>query len=221
MRRTPEPELMDDNAQARAYALADFDEPHARFVELLGARFSDLGGACRMLDLGCGAADIMIRVAHAYPRCCIDGVDGAGAMLRYGRNAIANAGLGQRLNLVHGYLPGVIPPATDYDAVISNSLLHHLKSPRDLWRAIAQFGRRGAAVFVMDLLRPVTREEVAALVSEYAGNEPEILRRDFFNSLCAAYRPDEVRRQLTETGLEHLTVEQASDRHLIVYGALG
>lgn len=220
MQRSAEPELMDDEEQARAYARADFDEPHARFVALLGARCPALTGEVRMLDLGCGAADIMVRIARAYPSCRVDGIDGAGAMLRHAGAAIAQAGLEQRLRLVHGALPGVLPPATDYDAVISNSLLHHLRNPLDLWRAITRFGRPGAAVFVMDLLRPASHDDAAALVDEYAADEPEILRRDFFNSLCAAYRPGEVARQLAASGLSQLSVEQVSDRHLIVCGAL-
>ncbi|MEO0323259.1 MAG: class I SAM-dependent methyltransferase, partial [Myxococcota bacterium] len=38
MKRTPEPELMDESTQAAAYAEADFDEPNAAFV----ARVLDL-----------------------------------------------------------------------------------------------------------------------------------------------------------------------------------
>jgi len=38
--------------------------------------------------------------------------------------------------------------------------------------------------------------------------------------LLAAYRPDEVRQQLARAGLEDLTVEVVSDRHMIVWGTL-
>ncbi len=34
MNRTPEPELMLEQEQARAYFEADFEEPHGRFIEL-------------------------------------------------------------------------------------------------------------------------------------------------------------------------------------------
>lgn len=34
MQRIPEPDLMDDDAQARAYAEADFSEPHENFIAL-------------------------------------------------------------------------------------------------------------------------------------------------------------------------------------------
>ena len=39
MERIPEPELMEDEAQARAYAEANFAEPHSHFIELLQAVF--------------------------------------------------------------------------------------------------------------------------------------------------------------------------------------
>lgn len=40
----------------------------------------------------------------------------------------------------------------------------------------------------------------------------------FFNSLLAAFRMDEIRAQLAESGLAHLRVEQVSDRHVAVWG---
>jgi hypothetical protein len=49
---------------------------------------------------------------------------------------------------------------------------------------------------------------------------PRLLRRDFYNSLLAAYRTDEVRAQLEIAGLGHLESETVSDRHFIVWGRL-
>ena len=50
----------------------------------------------------------------------------------------------------------------------------------------------------------------------YSRDEPEVLRRDFYNSLLAAYRPEEVREQLDRAGLKRLRVEAVSDRHWLV-----
>ena len=66
MKRIPEPELMDETAQAEAYAHADFDEPHNHCIELLKQALADrLPAHGRALDLGCCAADISIRFATA------------------------------------------------------------------------------------------------------------------------------------------------------------
>lgn len=220
MRRIPEPELMDDDAQARAYAEADFSAPHDNFVALFREAFPGLKLTGPALDLGCGPADVLIRFARAFPGCRLDGVDGAAAMLRYGREAVARAGLAERVRLVEGYLPGAALPETAYDAIISNSLLHHLADPAVLWASVKRWGQFGAAVFVMDLRRPDSPEQAAAMVHQYAANEPDILRRDFHHSLRAAYRPDEVRAQLRAAGLNGLEVREIGDRHLIVWGRL-
>jgi trans-aconitate methyltransferase len=219
MKRIPEPELMDDLEQARAYALADFSEPHQAFIDHF-ARCFPQHRPRRVLDLGCGPADISIRFARTYPDCEITGVDGAEAMLSFGREAIAAAGVAARVRLRHAYLPATLADTETLDTVISNSLLHHLADPAVLWQMLTQLPAARAAVFVMDLMRPLSERAAHELVQQYAGQEPQILKRDFYHSLCAAYRPDEIQAQLRATGLAHLQIEVVSDRHLVVWGKL-
>ena len=218
MERIPEPELMDDDAQARAYAEADFAEPHNRFVTLLAERLADLPPAGVALDLGCGAADITMRFARAFPLWRVDGLEASHAMLRYGHAAVLRAGLAERVSLTHGYLPDATAPQERYDLVFSNSLLHHLRDPQTLWRCVQRWAGRSGPVFVMDLMRPATRAAADRLAESYAAGEPDVLRRDFLNSLLAAYEVDEVRVQLAAARLTQLHVAVASDRHLIVWG---
>lgn len=220
MQRIPEPELMDDPAQALAYARADFTEPHNQFVALLRDRCR-VPAAGRALDLGCGPGDITRRVATAWPGLAIDGVDGAAAMVELGRQDMERAGLHPRVTLHQGYLPGCEIEECRYDLVISNSLLHHLAEPAVLWEGLWRAARPGAPLFVMDLRRPDSAMDAQRLVDEYAAGEPEVLRKDFYHSLLAAYTPDEVRAQLRAAGLTQLRVETVSDRHLIVYGQRG
>jgi hypothetical protein len=99
--------------------------------------------------------------------------------------------------------------------VFSNSLLHHLADPAPFGTWLARRVRR-TPFFLMDLLRPASRDAAAQLVERCAAGEPEVLRTDFFNSLLAAYSPAE----LGAARLGHLTVEIVSDRHLIVAGRI-
>lgn len=219
MDRIPEPELMTGSKQARAYAEADFDEPNRRFVDLFQDVFRGFAPAT-VLDLGCGPADIPIRVARLYPAARVDGVDGAAAMLRFGAAAVETAGLRERVHLWESILPALSLPARHYEAIISNSLLHHLADPAVLWQTVRKWGAPGCAVLVMDLKRPASHEEAAAIVTAYSGAEPAILRQDFFNSLLAAYQPTEVAEQLLRAGLTSLKVREVSDRHWAVAGPL-
>jgi hypothetical protein len=67
-------------------------------------------------------------------------------------------------------------------------------------------------------MRPGTAEEARRLVENYSPNEPDILKRDFYNSLLASFEVAEVKLQLEEAGLGVFSVAQASDRHLTVCG---
>ncbi|MFB6261347.1 MAG: SAM-dependent methyltransferase, partial [Thiohalorhabdaceae bacterium] len=125
-----------------------------------------------------------------------------------------------RIRLVTSTVQDLEPPAMPFSAVVSNSLLHHLHQPGVLWQAIKRVAGKGTAVYLMDLQRPDSAEQAADLVARYAEDEPEQLRSDFYNSLLAAFTPDEVRNQLSHAGLVGLAVEVSSDRHLLVRGTL-
>lgn len=216
MQRIPEPELMTEEDQAIAYANADFEEPHTHFIDLLKEsvvhKISESGIA---MDLGCGAADISIRFAKAFPDYQIDALDGSVAMLAEGIKAINCSGLNERISLIEAYLEETTLSNKNYDIIFSNSLLHHLHNPMLLWNCIKNAkGKPG--IFIMDLMRPETENKVEWMVNEYASNEPEVLQRDFYNSLKAAFTPDEIQQQLLQAGLEDFNVSIVSDRHLTV-----
>ncbi|RKZ70647.1 MAG: SAM-dependent methyltransferase [Gammaproteobacteria bacterium] len=220
MQRIPEPELMNDEAQALAYAQANFDEPHDMFIQVFKDTFPEEKVSGHILDLGCGPADISIRFARAYPDCEIDGLDGASRMLAQGKLAIQKAQLQDRIHLLEGILPGVDLPRDDYDVIISNSLLHHLHTPDVLWESIKQSGVPGTRVFIMDLMRPESEKVAREFVDLYARDEPQVLREDFYHSLCAAFLPEEIQSQLDIARLAQLDVKVVSDRHVAVSGLL-
>ncbi len=222
MQRVTEPELMNDLSQAMAYAEADFDEAHSRIVEAFGAYFPGVELAGNILDLGCGPGDISFRFAVRFPAISVIGVDGAAAMIELANQRKAREAMtGDRVSFIKGLIPGAAIPRISYAAIISNSLLHHLHDPRVLWETIARYAGADTLIFVADLLRPPGTAEARRLVDEYAAGESETLRRDFYNSLLAAFEPREVEAQLAAAGLEGLSVEVISDRHLVVHGIKG
>ncbi len=220
MERVPEPELMLDYEQAKAYASADFEEPHSRFIDLLQEKLPDLPAEGRALELGCGSGDIALRFARAFPDWSVDAVDGSPAMLELARRAAAESEATSRIEFSQVLLPAESPPATDCDLVFSNSLLHHLADPSTLWSSVRASAKAKAAVFIMDLRRPANRVEARAIVGRYAEGERELLRNDFYNSLLAAYRPREVREMLDRAELAHLELDVVSDRHWILWGRI-
>ena len=95
-----------------------------------------------------------------------------------------------------------------------------LHDPNALWNCVRSYAKKRTLVFVTDLFRPTSRARAQALVRKYSAGEAPVLKRDFYNSLLAAFTPDEVAEQLAEAKLGQLRVNVISDRHLMIYGRI-
>jgi ubiquinone/menaquinone biosynthesis C-methylase UbiE len=216
MVRTPEPELMTDVEQVADYAAADLSEVNGIMPLWFRTCFPEFSQG-ELLDLGCGAADMTIRFACAYPDLHATGIDGSARMLAAGRDALHRAGLSSRIALEQRLLPD---PAWDrtFDAVVASSVLHHLPDPMSLWDTVIQTARPGAPVMVMDLRRPKSAEDVTRLVERYGAEARPALRRDFVRSLHAAYTTEEVLSQLDAAGLTDFEIREEGELHWLVWG---
>jgi ubiquinone/menaquinone biosynthesis C-methylase UbiE len=217
MKRILEPELMDDEHQSVVYAGADFSASNQWFVDQLQSEFRAY--LERVIDIGCGPADVLIRLAKGSPAIQITAIDGSRPMISLAQQAVRAAGLETRIKLMQGHMPGLPLEEHSYDAVLSKDLLHHLPDPSALWNEAGRLGRPGALVFVMDLCRPETPDAAQRIVDETAAVEDPVLKRDFYNSLCAAFTVAEVEDQLRCAGHD-FQVAQVSDRHMLIKGLL-
>jgi len=218
MDRTLEPELMDDPEQALIYARADFEQENQGFVDRFREYFPDFSEG-HVFDLGCGPGDIPIRFARVFPSCRIIGVDASAPMLRLAEDAVQQAGLSGCITFRCERFQDLAGVSVA-DAAISNSLVHHVRNPLQFWHTLRLVVKPGSPVLVMDLLRPDSPQEAQTIVDRYAAKEPEILRRDFYHSLLAAFTEDEVAAQLAEMNLSRLMVDVPDDRHWVVGGVI-
>ena len=218
MDRVLEPELMDDPEQAKAYAAADFSQENQGFVNRFREYFPDFKEG-NVIDVGCGPGDIPIRLARALPTCRITGIDASAPMVHLAERAVQEAGLSERITLRCERFQDTAG-ANQADAGISNSLLHHLPNPLLFWNKLRRLVKPGSPILVMDLLRPESPEEAQAIVDRYAAGESDILRRDFYNSLLAAFTEDEVTTQLARMNLTRLLIDLPDDRHWVVGGII-
>jgi len=229
MDRVCEPELMDVPLQARAYAEADFADSDQAFTErilaLLASHPRPEDDGQKIPDLGCGPGNISFRLADALPDAKVLGIDGAPAMLAFAEERRSRQPARWPSLLFHqGQLP--LPPAAlaalpppftpTYSVIVSNSLLHHLHNPAVLWQAVAQWAAPDALVMMRDLRRPPNQEALRELVERHAADAPAVLRRDYANSLAAAFLPEEVEAQLEAAGMPGLRVSSVDDRYLEV-----
>ena len=210
--RVLEPEAMDTPDEAREYDAMDHAAVNARFV----ADFLDIHGPCRggaILDVGTGPARIPIALARADERANVLGIDLARHMLNRARRNVGEAGLSDRIKLEHLDAKGVPYPDGQFEAVISNSIVHHIPDPTSALAEMVRLVAPGGSLFVRDLCRPTDDDTLGAIVRAYAGDESEPARALFVASLRAALTLDEVRELVASQGLPPEGVAMSSDRH--------
>ncbi len=218
MDRQLEPEVMDDPAQVEAYAAADFSVENQGFVDRFRDYFPDFSQGL-VFDVGCGPGDIPIRFARAFPGCRVVGVDASQPMVEVAERMIEQAGLSERVMVRCQRFQDLLD-SHQADAILSNSLLHHLPNPLQFWHKLRFLVKPGSPVLVMDLLRPESPEAAQAIVDRYAADAPALLRRDFYRSLLAAFTEDEVASQLAQMNLTRLLIDVPDDRHWVVGGMI-
>jgi ubiquinone/menaquinone biosynthesis C-methylase UbiE len=220
--RTLEPEVMDTAEEARDYDTMDHADVNRRFVaEFLDAWRSDSGNrpeSPHFLDVGAGTAQIPIVLANEYESCRITAIDLAAEMLKLAYRNVANAGLTDRVALEQVDAKQMPCADASFDAVISNSIVHHIPQPLDVFREMVRVLKPGGLLFVRDLLRPESADTVEHLVATYAGDENAHQQQLFRQSLQAALTIAEVQEVLSVLGLPTEWVMQTSDRHWTVCG---
>ena len=215
--RTLEPEVMDTREDAWDYDSMDHAEVNRRFVEdLLAAGLVPPGEQeepLLVLDIGTGTAQIPILLCQATDDVRVIAADAAVSMLDLARLNVEIAGVRERIQLDHSDAKQMAYRDAMFDAVISNSIIHHIPEPRGVLREAVRVTRPGGSLFFRDLLRPADEQQVDRIVEQYASNCNEHQRMLFCNSLHAALRLDEMQSLVGELGFPAETVEATSDRH--------
>ncbi|MEO0476913.1 MAG: class I SAM-dependent methyltransferase [Planctomycetota bacterium] len=210
--RIPETEVMDDADEAHAYDAMDHTQSNMAFVE----RLLELGiDQCnKALDLGTGPGDIPIMLCGPTQAVAIFAVDLAQSMLDLAKRKIEIAGLGDRITLANMDVKALDLPDASFDAVFSNTILHHIPEPAAMLAEAARVLKPGGLLLIRDLYRPESMDQLNVLVDQHAGDCDAEQRRLFADSLHAALTPDELRVLADANGLSDCEIVIDTDRHL-------
>jgi ubiquinone/menaquinone biosynthesis C-methylase UbiE len=208
--RVLEPEVMDSQEDAHDYDSMDHREVNRLFVsDLLAA--GPIDG--EILDVGTGTAQIPIELARQHEGARILAVDLAEHMLKLARRNVERAGLTERIALERVDAKQLPYADGRFAAVISNSIVHHIPSPRGVLAEAVRVVAPGGLVFVRDLLRPEDDAAVRRIVDTYAAECNQHQRQLFEDSLRAAIDLEEIRQLVASLGFAANTVQATSDRH--------
>jgi ubiquinone/menaquinone biosynthesis C-methylase UbiE len=166
-----------------------------------------------ILDLGTGTAQIPVELCRRATGVRVMAVDLAAEMLQVAKINVESASLAHRIRLERIDAKRLPYADGQFDAVISNSIVHHIPEPAGALGEAVRVVRKGGLMFVRDLLRPPDDATVSRLVATYAAGCNDHQRAMFDDSLRAALDLDEIRALVADLGFAPETVRPTSDRH--------
>lgn len=212
--RKPESEAMDESDGVEAYASATtqahLDALDDAFVERVLSLGIEDGFA---LDVGTGPGQIPLKIARRCPRLHLVGVDCSAAMLRAARESALKQGLGGQVEFMLANASRLCFPASSFDLVISNSVLHHLNDPMQVFNEMGRVAKAGGKILVRDLRRPA-RPVFAAHVAWHGRHYAGRMKALYKDSVRAAYTPTELRGLLQTSQLGPATIFLERRTHL-------
>jgi len=216
--RVLEVEVMDTAEEATDYDAMDHRSVNGvfctDFLAAVGSRRPS-----RLLDVGTGTALIPIELCSREDALQVVAIDLAEHMLEQARRNVERVNLTDRISLEARDAKNSGWSAGEFDAVISNSIVHHIPEPADALSEMWRLVRPGGILFVRDLVRAETDDEIRALVEKHApvgavNDARENRQRALFEaSLRAALTRAEVQAVVMLAGINNAEITITSDRH--------
>jgi len=223
--RILEPELMDEQDEVLEYDRMDHREINQLFVTDF-LQYASINKRCQqaasleVLDLGTGTALIpQVLIAHQL-RCHVTAIDKGPNMIAYARKRLDEKGISHRIDVQVEDSCQLSWEANRFDAIISNSLIHHLPDPVYCFREAVRVLRPGGLLFFRDLFRPDNQAEIEQIVKRHAANETAVQQQFLRQSLEAALTLEEVEQILQSVPALQTELTQTSDRHWTLIGNL-
>lgn len=216
MRRKKEKEVMDEETQVTIFAQEIKNSPsNMLFLNYLSGKI--VFGGKKILDLGCGTAEILTMLLSQNSSIKkIVGIDASQRMIDIGRESIVSLEMTKKISLIKKKIPGIdkILKKGDFDIIISKHLLHHIPNPHAFWKELEKISVPKTEIFVWDFIRPKNIMEAKKIVARASFKNKQI-EKDFYNSLLASFTVEEVEKQLVKTKL-NLEIKEIKPLFFIV-----
>lgn len=208
--RILEPEVMDTIEDALEYDAMDFTDVNNAFAERAVELLPPEG---IIIDLGTGTARIPILITELNPRLKIIATDLSKNMLEVGKKNVSKSKFKDNIVLLPVDAKHLPYPDHFFDGVISNSLIHHIPDPLQVFKEINRVAKSTATIFLRDLIRPDNEVQLNDLLLKYASDCNEHQRNLYKDSLFASLTIKEVEQFIRESNITRCIVYQSSDRH--------
>lgn len=143
-----------DKVYRRQRHFYDFTRRYYLFGRDRMIRSLALADNARLIEIGCGTARNLIKIARRYPRAELFGLDASSEMLKTAARNVARAGLGERIRLAQGYAealsPALFGETTGFDVALFSYSLSMIPDWRQALASAGASLSAGGTIRVVD-----------------------------------------------------------------------
>lgn len=151
----------------------------------------------RVLDLGCGSADLLLKTAQLYPDVQFTGVDLSDEMLGIAAAQVKELGLTNVQFIKDDVTQLNCLAPSSYDVVMSTMAVHHLPTEelfQGFRRAVAKVVKANGAIYICDFLRLKSLKTIELFAKDTQDrNVHAIVKDDYIYSMRAAFSEEDFR----------------------------
>jgi trans-aconitate methyltransferase len=196
MTRVIETEVMSEQQQALEYAHAATKDASLAMRLISYVRDNPTEHVTSIADLGAGPCGYHAGLYKLYPEAVITAYEASAAMIELAAQ-FTNP---DKTILVHKNIRALSECPVGHDVVMSSLVLHQMSEPDDFWRAVKAAGKPGARFIVFDLIHIPDESTAQSVVDSWTPSPAfgDVFRKDFKNSLRAAFTLQQVENQLAD-----------------------
>ena len=154
MSGSPEHSLLMDRVYRRQRYIYDFTRKYYLFGRDRLIRELALPPGARLVEIGCGTARNLVKIARRYPQAHLFGLDASQEMLKTAADTVRRAGLNGRISLAHGYAedlsPAMFGESIPFDACVFSYSLSMIPDWKKALNAASQALAPAGRIHVVD-----------------------------------------------------------------------
>lgn len=160
-----EPEVAEGIDRHHSIEIRDIFLPKILKMANNGAAEQAMINGCRVADLGCGAGNLVLAMAKAYPKSRIDGYEISQQALSIGATHLIKAKL-KNAFLIDANEDPLGTHSHEYDVITTFDVLHDSPNPADLIAQVKRALKPGGVWLLADIAgKPTIRENISSNVA--------------------------------------------------------
>ena len=207
--RQPNMEGLDSPEVAKAFNKMTNLPPFKLLYMKIVSKIKKLNPNGILVDVGCGAGNLIVKIAQKMPALSLKGVDISPEILEYAKERAIKNSVENKIEFKIGTVEDLPFPDNSIDIIVSSLSLHHWLSPIDAFNEIKRVLKEDGRLILFDFRRDSRKIYYGFLKFITKVVVPKVLKqvKEPLGSLQSSYTKDEVNNLLSKDDNYHTDID--------------